>query len=181
MKIRGTWRILGQSTGHDQNIIRSECGQAISADHISNNAWKPHLWLVSLSQNVTNTRKSNRPWQKSVLELVRIHQRAKFQSISYMRSPEYARNHKLGLFPESKCHQNKQNPNSKISSESGQDISACQIWGHASLAFFRKCAKTTNLTCFTQWKSHQNEQNQQTSTNIWSLLKVVVSKFDLFH
>ena len=39
-----------------------------------------------------------------------------------------------------------------ISSESGQDISACKISGHFLNGFFRKCLETPNLTRFTKSK-----------------------------
>ena len=51
-----------------------------------------------------------------------------------------------------------------ISSEGGQDISACQILGHLSHAFCRKYPETSNLTDFTTSERRQNEENQQTMT-----------------
>ena len=39
-----------------------------------------------------------------------------------------------------------------ISSESGQDTSACKISGHFLNGFFRKCLETPNLTRFTKSK-----------------------------
>ena len=37
----------------------------------------------------------------------------------------------------------------------------CQISGHYSHAFSRKCPEFGNLTCYTQSKCPQNEENQQ--------------------
>ena len=37
-----------------------------------------------------------------------------------------------------------------VTSEGGQDTSACQISAHSCNTFSRKCLETTNLTCFTK-------------------------------
>ena len=53
-----------------------------------------------------------------------------------------------------------------ISSEVGQDTSACEISGHSLPAFSGKCLEPPNLTLFTKAKWHQKEKNQQTVTLI---------------
>ena len=44
--------------------------------------------------------------------------------------------------------------------------STCQISSHSSHGFSRICQEMTNLTCFTEPKSSQNEENQQNMTKI---------------
>ena len=61
----------------------------------------------------------------------------------------------------------------QISSEGGQDTSACKISGHSLHAFSRKCPETPNLTRFTKSKYCQNYKSQQTVTQNQSVLKVV--------
>ena len=58
-----------------------------------------------------------------------------------------------------------------ISSEGGQDTSACQSSGHSSLAFSRKCLEVANFARFTKSKWCQSEENQQMMTQILSALK----------
>ena len=60
-----------------------------------------------------------------------------------------------------------------ISSEGGQDTSACKISGHSLHAFSGKCPETPDLTRFTKSKWRQKEENQQTVTIIYPVLKVV--------
>ena len=44
------------------------------------------------------------------------------------------------------------NDHKVISSQGGQDTSACKISGHSLHVFPGKCPKTSNLTCFTKSK-----------------------------
>ena len=85
---------------------------------------------------------------KSVLKVVKIHQRAKFHAISSMRSPGNAR--KPQIWPVSLSQNSakiKKKPTDRghklISSEDGQDTSACKISGYSLHAFFGKCPKTS--------------------------------------
>ena len=57
-----------------------------------------------------------------------------------------------------------------ISSEGGQDTSACQSSGHSSLGSPEN-VWSWNLVCFTKSKWCQNEENQQMMTKILSALK----------
>ena len=52
-----------------------------------------------------------------------------------------------------------------ISSEGGQDTSACKIWAHSPHAFSRKCPKTTNLTRFTKSNSAKIKKKKATDRN----------------
>ena len=60
-----------------------------------------------------------------------------------------------------------------ITPESGQDTSACLIQRHFFHAFYIKCLKTTNFTCFIKSKSSQNEENQQSVTKVQPVLEGV--------
>ena len=46
-----------------------------------------------------------------------------------------------------------------ISSQGDQDTSTCQISGNSSHVFSRKCPETSTLTCFSNSKRRQNEEN----------------------
>ena len=54
-----------------------------------------------------------------------------------------------------------------------QDTPACQNLGHSSNALSWKFPEIPNLICFTKSKWCQNAENQQTVTNILSILKMV--------
>ena len=60
-----------------------------------------------------------------------------------------------------------------ISSEDGQDTSACKISGHSLNAFSGKCPEPPNLTRFTKLKWCQKMENKQIMTKIEWVLKVV--------
>ena len=86
------------------------------------------------------------------------------------------RNCNLRCFNKSKCHQNEEDQQfdqNLNNSKSGQDTSACKIFRPFLPAFQRKSLETSNLTNFPLSKWHLNEENQQTMTNILSVMKVV--------
>ena len=132
--------------------------QAISSMRSPANARKPQIWPISLSQNSAKITKNQQTVaiNESVLKVVKIHQRAKFQVISSMRSPGNAR--KPQIWPVSlsqnsaKIRKSADRGHKLISSEGGQDTSACKISGHFLHAFSRKCPETPNLTRFTKSK-----------------------------
>ena len=63
--------------------------QVIPSMHSPENALKPQIWHIWLSQNCTKIRKINRLWPKwnYFVETIRIHQHTKFQAIPPMLAP----------------------------------------------------------------------------------------------
>ena len=83
----------------------------------------------------------------------------------------YKCKHNIRLIPLSKnCAKISGHDQNLISSEGGQDTSACQISGHSFHAVSRKSPEAQYLTYFTKSKWHQNDENQQTMTKISTVL-----------
>ena len=65
-------------------------------------------------------------------------------------NPKFDPFHKVKIAP--KLDKSKDNDPNLISSEDGQDTSACKISGYSLYVFSRKCPETLNLTLFTKSK-----------------------------
>ena len=122
--------------------------------------------------------------------MVRIHQHAKFQAISYMHSP--GNSHKPQILPVAlskksaiKLEKSTNCDNNLISSESAQDKSACKISGHSLHAFTGKCPETTNLTRFIKLKWRQRREINRPwpkSNQFWRWSGYInMQTFRLFH
>ena len=94
-----------------------------------------------------------------------MHQHAKFQAIRSMLSQEMPGNHKILPVSLSKNNAKIKKISTDwdynlISSEGGQDTSACKISGHPLHAFSGKCPETINFTHFTKSKWRQEDYDQ---------------------
>ena len=113
---------------------------------------KPHIWPVSLRHNSANSRKISNQDPK----VIKIHQHAKYQGISTMVLQEMSGNLKFDpvflVKIEPKLQKSTNHNHNLVSTECGQQTSACNILGHSLHAFSEKCLETPNLTHFIKSK-----------------------------
>ena len=140
--------------------------------HSQENTPKLQIWLVSLSQITTKIKKINRPWpkckqskkQSGYISMSNFKPFLPSILMKIARTPKFELFHKVKMMP--KWGKSTDHDQNLISSDGGQDTSACQSSGHSSFVFSRKCLEVANLACFTKPKRCQNEQNQQIMTKI---------------
>ena len=103
----------------------------------------------------------------TVEKVVRIHHHVKLQAIPPMHSEENYQRPQIWPVSQSQNDAKKgkstDHDQNLISSEGGQDTSACQSSGQSSLAFSRKCPEVANLACFTKSALYQLWSGQDTS------------------
>ena len=132
--------------------------QAISSMRSPGNARKPQIWPVSLSQNSAKITKTNRLWPRTnqfwrwsryiSMHNFRPFLRCVLQEMP--RNPKFDPSHWVEIVP--KLAKLTNQGHKLISSEGGQDTSACKISGHFLHALSEKCPETQNLTRFTKSK-----------------------------
>ena len=122
------------------------------------NARKPQIWHVSLSQNSAKITKINRPCPRTN----QFWRWSRYISVQNFRpfppcvlkempgNPKFDTFHKVKIAP--KLEKSTDWGHKLISSESGQDTSACKISGHFLHAFSGKRPEPPNLTRFTKSK-----------------------------
>ena len=120
--------------------------QAISSMRSPGNVQKPQIWPVSLSQNSAKITKINRPWPRTN----QFRRWSRYMSVQNLRPyppcvlQEMSGNPKFDPCQNSaKIRKSTDHGHKLISSEDGQDTSACQISGHSLLAFSGKCPETS--------------------------------------
>ena len=113
------------------------------------NARKPQIWPVSLSQNCAKIRKINRPWPQTN----QFWRWSRYISMQNLRpfppcilrempgNPKFDPFHKVKIAP--KFDKSTDRGHKLISSGDGQDTSACKISGHSLYAFSGKCPETS--------------------------------------
>ena len=132
--------------------------QVISFMRSLGNARKPQIWAFSLSQNSAKIRNINWPWPltNQFWRWSRYISMQNFGSLPPCVLREMPGNLKFDLFHLVKIVPKLQNLTDcdpeLISSDGGQDTSACKISGHFLHAFSGKCPETPNLSCFTKSK-----------------------------
>ena len=154
-----------------QNLISTEGGLDTSACQISGHS--SNAFYRKCSEKLTcftKSREINGLDQNLVIsEVTRMHQHAKFQPILIMPSQENARKPKIWPVSQVKMQpkwgKSTDPDQNLISSKSGQDTSMHNFRPFFQ-TFFRTYPKPPNLTCLTESKCHQNEENQRTESTI---------------
>ena len=157
--------------------------QPIPPMHSQENALKLQIWLVSLSQNTFKMGEINRPCPKCKQLKMQPGYICMSNSKSFLpcilkkfvKNPKFDLFHKVKILP--KFRKSTDHGQNVISSQGGQDTSACQSAGPSSFAFSRKYLEVASLACFTsqndakmrkinrRWpKSYQFWSGQDTST-----------------
>ena len=132
--------------------------QTIPSMRSPGNARKHQIWPVSLSQNSAKIRKINKLGPQSITfwRWSRCIIQQNFRPFLQWVLPELPWNPKFDPFHKIKIApklEKSTNCNHKlISSEGGQDTSACKLSGHSLHAYSEKCLETPNLPCFTKSK-----------------------------
>ena len=116
------------------------------------------IWPVSLSQNSVKIRKINKLWSLSnwlwrwsgYISMQNVRPFPQWVLQEMTRNPKFDPFHYVKIVP--KLEKSTDHDHNLISSESGQDTSACKISGHSLHEFSRKCPESPNLICFTKSK-----------------------------
>ena len=113
------------------------------------NARKPQIWPVSLSQNCAKIRKINRLWPQTNQfwrwsRYISMQNLRPFPPCIFLEmpgNPKFDPFHSVKIAP--KLEKSTDCGHKLISSEDGQDTSACKISGHSLYAFSGKCPETS--------------------------------------